>query len=499
MKQGMLRYGLALGAVTASTTLMICLRPYLDRGSVALPLAAVMASAFYGGLGPGLLATILSVLASDFLFMVPRYSLSIHSADDLAEIAIFSAVAILINVLNNASRKAKQALEESNADLERRVRERTAWLTLVYDITGAASETTTVEQAYRYALQRLGEQMPWKFALLHLPVAEDSATLAPAYFQFDENREPLLRIREHYAPLTAKAGEGPVGRVFQGGAAEIVRDLPQVALDAGFKAGLVFAVLVDRQPVAVFECLSDRPLERDQNLMDLVNSVGVELGLIVDRKRLEEDYAEGVWRQQKETAQEFHDDIGQRLTGLGFLGSSLAEKLRDTPHGMVAGRLSKGIEEALQRMRELVRGVLPVALDASGLRVALSEMTRTITEDSKVPCQFECSGDVRIEDNRVALHLYRIAQESVTNALKHGHPTRVQVRLEDTPTDIRLEVSDDGTGMPEPSGRKEGSGLRIMRYRAATIAARLYITTVSGRGTRVECQVPKNGKPEKAA
>src|SRR5262249_37763579 len=149
-----------------------------------------------------------------------------------------------------------------------------------------------------------------------------------------------------------KPGEGAVGRVWEGGGVEWVPDLPanlgyknSPALAAGMKAAVVFPVLVERKAVAVVECLAERPVERDPNLVSLLGALGIELGLIVHRKQLQEEYAEAVWQQQRQTAQELHDDLGQRLTGLGLLSQSLSEQLKETVHAKPARRLRDGLEE----------------------------------------------------------------------------------------------------------------------------------------------------------
>src|SRR5579864_8714498 len=245
---------------------MFVLRPYLERGAVALPLAAVVASAFYGGLGPGLSATLLGVLASDYFFMVPRYSLRLHSADDIAEIAVFSAVAVLINVLSTASSRAKKVLQDVNERLELRVKERTAWLTLVYDITGAANDTVTVDQAYRFVLKRVSEEMAWSFLLLYAPGKPSSQELHPVLSQFDEKEDPLRRLRDHFDQVSVRPGEGPVGRVWASGDVKVIGDIKSEpsyapAAAAGMSSAVIFPVLVDRSPVAVFECFSKEPVE----------------------------------------------------------------------------------------------------------------------------------------------------------------------------------------------------------------------------------------------
>jgi signal transduction histidine kinase len=124
--------------------------------------------------------------------------------------------------------------------------------------------------------------------------------------------------------------------------------------------------------------------------------------------------------------------------------------------------------------------------------VALSQLAAGMGSDSGISCRFECPERVLVADNRVAMHLYRIAQEAVTNALKHGRPGQVLVKLEESQGEVVLSISDDGAGMPSPSERKEGAGLRIMRYRAAAIAATLKIKSAPGGGTLVRCEAPRS-------
>jgi signal transduction histidine kinase len=101
-----------------------------------------------------------------------------------------------------------------------------------------------------------------------------------------------------------------------------------------------------------------------------------------------------------------------------------------------------------------------------------------------------------IEDNTTATHLYRIAQEAVTNAIKHGKPDCIVVGLSRTQQRIILEVKDNGRGLPARPPKKPGMGLRIMRYRAGTIGGSLAIQKRKGGGTTVVCsmQGPGPGK-----
>ena len=124
------------------------------------------------------------------------------------------------------------------------------------------------------------------------------------------------------------------------------------------------------------------------------------------------------------------------------------------------------INEAIVQTRNLARGLHPVEPEQNGLMVALESLAARTKYLFQVRCHFTCRRPVLVEDNTVATHLYRIAQEAVTNAIKHGKPGRIEISLTETPGRINLAVKDDGSGMPARPRKKAGMGLRIMRYRA---------------------------------
>ena len=94
---------------------------------------------------------------------------------------------------------------------------------------------------------------------------------------------------------------------------------------------------------------------------------------------------------------------------------------------------------------------------------------------------------VLIENNTVATHLYRIAQEAVTNAVKHGKSKRIEIGLAQTSTRITVMVKDDGVGFSAKHPKKGGMGLRIMQYRARVIGATLNLQSAPGKGTQLTC------------
>ncbi len=168
--------------------------------------------------------------------------------------------------------------------------------------------------------------------------------------------------------------------------------------------------------------------------------------------------------------------------------------MKDEDQAKLAAKLADGIERTLEQIREIARGVFPVDLDAKGLMVALKELADATGSASGVACRFDCPDPVLLPDNRVALHLYRIAQEATTNALKHARPREIVVSLRPTEEGLLLSIADDGSGIPGPAERKEGAGLRIMSYRAAAIDAILRVESNGGRGTLVTCRCPRTSR-----
>jgi len=495
------RYAFAVLCTALAAGITFLLHNFLTHGIFSFFLIAVIASSWVGGLGPGLVAGTLSILASQYFFFDPVYSLTVNSSDDIAQMIVFWLVAAAISVLQTAQKKARSALQALNDKLEDRVKERTAYLSLVYDITGAANESETVDQAFRYALKRITSEGPWKYSQIYTPLAEDPDALVPSHCQAASEDPRLLKLEDLAPGVRVRGAQGPVGRVRSTGAVEWVSRVDQEPsyqgrsyAEAGLKGAVVFPVIADRKVVAVVECLTDAALVQDPHLSDLMGAVGIELGLIVERKQLQEGYTEAVWQQQRRTAQELHDGLGQRLTGLWLLGTSLSEKLQGTDHSPLAKKLADGIEETVEQIRGLAKGVFPVDLDSEGLMTALKGLTEAMGSASGIACRFECPDPVLLDDNRVAMHLYRIAQEAMTNALKHAKPGAVVVGLHPTEEGVQLRVSDDGAGLPAAGERKEGAGLRIMRYRAAAMDAILTIDSSAGGGTRITCLAPRGPK-----
>jgi PAS domain S-box-containing protein len=212
---------------------------------------------------------------------------------------------------------------------------------------------------------------------------------------------------------------------------------------------------------------------------------------ITERVKLEREILEVSEREQRRIAQDLHDGLGQLLVGTAYLGSTLRQKLaaRQAPEVQQLDRLLRVLNGAIEQTRSLARGLHPIKPEPNGLMVALKDLASQTTNWFRVACRFACRQPVLIAESATATHLYRIAQEAVTNAIKHGNPGRIQITLTRTPGRLNLMVKDDGVGLPANLRRKRGMGLRIMRYRAGVIGGSLAIRKEAGGGTAVVCSV----------
>lgn len=209
---------------------------------------------------------------------------------------------------------------------------------------------------------------------------------------------------------------------------------------------------------------------------------------ITDRRRLEEEVLRVSESEQRRIGQDLHDGLGQHLTGIELLMQALQSKL-PAKNKKEAERIAEHVRQSIRQTRSLARGLSPVELDANGLTAALQELAANVEALFRVRCQFKCPTPVLISNNTVATHLFRIAQEAVSNAIKHGHARNVDITLNPISDEVKLIVSDDGHGLPDPRSKGQGMGLHIMRYRAGMIGA--VFSVKSGRpGTIVTCAAP---------
>lgn len=213
---------------------------------------------------------------------------------------------------------------------------------------------------------------------------------------------------------------------------------------------------------------------------------------VTEQKVLEKELLKISDEEQQRLGRDLHDGLGQHLTGIALLASTLQSRLRNhnLPEADQAKVITEHVQEAIAQTRALSQGLCPVQLEKYGLQTALEGLVHNINVLYQIECLYECDEEATIHETRVAIHLYRIAQEAINNALKHGHATRIKVALQVGRAQNRLVVEDNGTGFTQDESKRESMGLRLMQYRAGMIGGNLTIKSEEGLGTRIECTFP---------
>ncbi|NDD29946.1 MAG: PAS domain-containing protein [Proteobacteria bacterium] len=211
-----------------------------------------------------------------------------------------------------------------------------------------------------------------------------------------------------------------------------------------------------------------------------------------DRTRLQREVLDSAERERRRIGRDLHDCLGQQLVGVGLLVRNLIGRLReqavDEALVQLADRAAEIVGEMVGQTRDLARGLYPVELETKGLVQALQALV-TQTADLggiRVELRVQLSRLIDIDMER-ASHLYRIAQEALSNAVRHAKAQSILVWLHSDADRIELSVIDDGRGLAPFIERGDGLGFRLMAERASIIGALLTIESEGEGGTRVRC------------
>ena len=238
--------------------------------------------------------------------------------------------------------------------------------------------------------------------------------------------------------------------------------------------------------------LESRVTERTRDLRAALGTVEAEMA---ECRRLEREILEISEREQARLGQDLHDDLGQQLAGIGMCAFTLKEILRAEGHRCTADAefMMTSLTSALHTARNLAKSLFPVELECGGLTVALEELVNRTAMLTKVRFQLTVDPAFEIEKNS-AIHLYRIVQESVCNAIKHSKAQFITIDCQVRDGVRTVRVTDDGTGFNEPEHESKwtGMGLHLFQYRARLIGAKVEVKAMSdGKGCQVACRFPK--------
>jgi signal transduction histidine kinase len=213
---------------------------------------------------------------------------------------------------------------------------------------------------------------------------------------------------------------------------------------------------------------------------------------VAARERLERDVAEVTERERLQIGRELHDTLCQHLTATSLSLQVLSRKLAKDSllQARDADQAVQLVEDAIYLTRKLSKGLFPLELEGEGLEGALLELCHNTAERYQIDCEFKNHVQTPSIGSMTAMHLYRIAQEAVMNAIKHGHVSQVVVDLSIEDGALVVRVNDDGIGLPDQLPADHGLGLRIMASRAGMIGAHFSAKNNSAGGAMVTCEVP---------
>jgi two-component system, LuxR family, sensor kinase FixL len=214
---------------------------------------------------------------------------------------------------------------------------------------------------------------------------------------------------------------------------------------------------------------------------------------ISESKRLEEALVMASENERQIIGQELHDALGQQLTAIALMSRALEKKAGHAEPAVrdAAASVAEMARDAVNAAKRLAHGLFPTELERNGLAAALEGLVDNQRSLFNMECSYNGLRGRRLGMPRpVDRNLYRIAQEAVSNAIKHSGAKLIAVNLEVTPAELVLTVTDDGRGLPARQEPGKGMGLAIMKYRAGMINASLTISSGPRNGTIVECRLP---------
>ena len=215
---------------------------------------------------------------------------------------------------------------------------------------------------------------------------------------------------------------------------------------------------------------------------------------ISETRELERAILEISDRERATIGQDLHDGLCQQLVGAAFTANLLRQKLGNSPAfaALDVERISDLIDDSITQARNLARGLYPVRLETDGLEMAVRELASTTSRRFDVNCTVECPTPLPVCESSASIHLYRIIQEAVINAVKHARASLITIDLSADSKNFTAAIKDNGVGIHHSTANPDGMGLNIMKYRARMIDADFEIMNRANGGTDVCCRMKWN-------
>ncbi len=220
---------------------------------------------------------------------------------------------------------------------------------------------------------------------------------------------------------------------------------------------------------------------------DRIVITGVDL---TERHRLQQQVLKIADQEQARLGHDLHDGVGQTMTGLVIMAEALEMELSGEAREQAA-RILELLRQSVAEVRRMSHGMSPTSVRYRGLVGALQLLAETVQNNFRTPCTAEIDSSVLVTDGEKQTHLFRIAQEAVNNALRHGKPTLITLSLRRlSAREAELRIVDNGKGLPKGKRPADGIGMQVMNYRADLIRASVEVNSRPRRGVTVVCRFP---------
>ena len=421
---------------------------------------------------------------------------------------------VVITHKNITDRKrAEEVLKAVHEGLEQRVTDRTAELNqanrtlrLLNEcdeaLLRAKTEPALLEKICLIIAESSETKMTW------IGFAEDDAekTVRPVA-QVGCDEEYLTQARVTWADVPR--GQGPAGVAIRTRQVDQCLDIPnnprfalwrEAAMQRGYASLIAFPLLHEDQCLGALSIYSSRIEGFNKEEIHLFKQLAENLAFGIntsrsraERRRLQMELLRISEREKQLIAQELHDGLCQNLAGMAMMSSLQHSQLaaKGLPDAKLAKEICDLLNATVNEARNLAHGLHPVGPKGEGLMNALAQLTSTVLNLFHINCTFVCPEPVSLENETVSTHLFRITQEAINNARKHGQAECVIIGLHHTPEGLMLTIEDNGVGIPVKKPKKSGMGLEIMNHRALEIGATLSVRRAGKNGgTVVTCTRP---------
>lgn len=213
---------------------------------------------------------------------------------------------------------------------------------------------------------------------------------------------------------------------------------------------------------------------------------------MTEERQLEQEVMRISEHERHRIGQDLHDGLGQMLSGIGLLSRRVANKLEAEGHDMAEdmNEIRDLIKEADEYSRGLARGLVKIDLDRGGFTAAIEKLIRQSERLFRIKCELSVTDEVDITERTRAEHMYRIIQEAINNAVKHGEASEIKVLMTMGHQMLRISIKDNGRGFPKNWRSQLGLGVRIMEFRSRLIGAHFEQNNHSEGGAIITCYVP---------